>query len=136
VMYDSPAVVDLKATASSPEQRLAKIAERVGMRAHPKAKALIDLAKPFSSLMQQIETGDYNDPVGAQNLFFPLGTDIENNAEIVIDQYSLATGRDLKSQLVTVSDRAKPAAQPTIQMSPPARALVRTNGQGVRPGAP
>src|SRR5262249_42741859 len=87
VMYDSPAVVDLKATASSPEQRLAKIAERVGMRIHPKAKSLFDLAQPFSSLMQQIEMGKFNDPTIAQ-LLITLGTDPENNAETVIDQYT------------------------------------------------
>jgi hypothetical protein len=136
VMYDSPAVVDLKATASSPEQRLAKIAERVGMRVHPKAKSLFDLAQPFSSLMQQIETGRFNDVTGAQ-ILITLGNDIESNAETVIDQYSLATGRDVKAQVVTVSDRSKaPAAQPAIPMPPPARALARTNGQGARPTSP
>jgi len=140
VMYDSPAVVDLKATASSPEQRLAKIAERVGMRIHPKAKSLFDLAQPFSSLMQQIETGSFNDPSLAQILFTLVPpSDIEPNAETVIDQYSLATGRDLKTQVVTVS--AKPAALPALPMPPPTRALppralARTNGQGTRPGAP
>lgn len=47
VLYDSPAVVDLKATASSPEMRLQKIAERVGMTAHSKTKPFFDLAGPF-----------------------------------------------------------------------------------------
>jgi hypothetical protein len=134
VMYDSPAVVDLKATASSPEQRLTKIAERVGMRVHPKAKALFDLAQPFSSLMQQIETGTLNDTSGAQVLI-TLNTPIENNAETVIDQYTLATGRDLKAQLVATSE-AKAPARAALSMPPPTRALARTNGQGVRPGSP
>jgi len=133
VMYDSPAVVDLKATASSPEQRLAKMAERVGMRVHPKAKPLFDLAQPFSSLMQQIETGRFNDPAIAK-LLITLGNDLELNAEKVIDQYALATGRDVKAQVVTVSERAKTPAQPALPKPPP-RALVRTNGQGARPGA-
>src|SRR5271170_5199846 len=52
VLYDSAAVVDLKASASSPEMRLQKIAERVGMTAHPKSKPFFDLAAPFSALMQ------------------------------------------------------------------------------------
>jgi hypothetical protein len=135
VMYDSPAVVDLKATASSPEQRLAKIAERVGMRVHPKAKSLFDLATPFSSLMQQIETGQFNVVAGAQVLI-TLGNDIEANAETVIDQYTLATGRDLKAQLTMMSERARAQAQAALPMPPPTRALARTNGQGVRPGSP
>ena len=96
VLYDSPAVVDLKAAASSPEMRLQKIAERVGMSAHPKSKPFFDLAAPFSKLMQQIESGNYNNPALAQGLYFPANTPISENAEKVIDQYSLATGRDLK----------------------------------------
>jgi hypothetical protein len=102
VLYDSPAVVDLKATASSPEMRLQKVAERVGMTAHPKSKPFFDLAAPFSKLMQQIESGNFNQPSLAQALYFPVSP-ISNNAEKVIDQYTLATGRDLKSQTVALT---------------------------------
>ena len=69
VLYDSPMVLDLRAEASSPEMRLQKIAERVGMSAHPKSKPLFDLAGPLSFLMQSIETGKHNDYVGAQLLY-------------------------------------------------------------------
>jgi len=105
VMFDSPAVIDLKATASSPEMRLQKVAERVGMTAHPNSKPFFDLAAPFSQLMQGIETGTFNTPAGAQLLYKPPSA-VSANAETVIDQYSLATGRDLKSQVVTASPRA------------------------------
>ena len=44
VQYDSPAVVDLKASASSPEMRLQKIGERVHMNCHVKSKPFFDLA--------------------------------------------------------------------------------------------
>jgi hypothetical protein len=125
VMYDSPAVVDLKATASSPEQRLAKVAERVGMTAHSKAKPLFDLAQPFSFLMQAIELGAFNDPAGAALLYnvIPPNNVAELNAEVVIDQYSLATGRDLKA--TAVLDRSLPRSVPPRSGVP-----VRTNGQG------
>jgi len=83
--------------------------------------------------MQQIETGRFNDPAIAK-LLITLGNDLELNAEKVIDQYALATGRDVKAQVVTVSERAKTPAQPALPKPPP-RALVRTNGQGARPGA-
>ncbi len=107
VMYDSPVVVDLKATASSPEQRLAKIAERVGMTPHAKAKPLFDLAQPFSYLMQSIESAAFNDPAGAVLLYtIQPPNPVEMNAEVVIDQYSLATGRDLKATAVAVTQRA------------------------------
>lgn len=101
VLYDSPVVQDLRAEASSPEIRLQKMAERVGMSAHPKSKALFDLASPFSKLMQSIETGKYNTAANtpllyAQNPPNPP-TPIARNAEDVIDQYTLATGHDLKA---------------------------------------
>ncbi|MGA8400557.1 MAG: hypothetical protein WB697_11755 [Stellaceae bacterium] len=105
VMYDSAIVLALNASASSPEQRLQKIAERVGMSIHPKAKPLFDLASPFSSLMQQIETGLLNDAGNVAPLYTPPST-IATNAETVIDQYSLATGRDLKAPSVTLTQRA------------------------------
>jgi hypothetical protein len=118
VLYDSPAVVDLKASASSPEMRLQKIAERVGMTAHPKSKPFFDLAAPFSALMQTIETGNFNQPSGAQLLYWPPST-VADMAEKVIDQYSLATGRDLKSQAVTVVGRGATAAVPAPKRPTP-----------------
>jgi hypothetical protein len=118
VSYDSPAVVDLKATASSPEQRLAKLADRVGLTAHSKAKPLFDLAQPFSFLMQSIEFGAFNDAAGAALLYniIPPNNVAELNAEVVIDQYSLATDRDLKASSVLERQRAvapRPPARPS-----------------------
>jgi hypothetical protein len=131
VLYDSPAVVDLKATASSPEMRLQKIAERVGMSCHPKSKPFFDLAAPFSKLMQQIETGSFNSPALAQGLYYPPSP-IAENAEKVIDQYSLATGRDLKSQTVSLVSHPKspalPAQKRTIPHTHPQLTAARTNG--------
>jgi hypothetical protein len=127
VLYDSPAVVDLKATASSPEMRLQKIAERVGMKAHPKSKPFFDLAGPFSILMQSIETGKFNDTTGAALLYSQIAPNFPaRNAETVIDQYSLATGRDLKSQAVTMVPRGKTASLAIPrQPSPPAQLAAR-----------
>jgi hypothetical protein len=122
ILFDSPAVIDLKATASSPEMRLKKIGERVGMQAHVQSKPLLDLASPFSILMQSIETGAFNDAAGAQTLYFPIGTAVAQNAETVIDQYSLATGRDLKAQSVTTVPRSTPSVAsliPKRQAPPP-----------------
>ena len=120
ILFDSPAVVDLKASASSPEMRLKKIAERVGMQAHVRTKPLLDLSGPFSVLLQSIETGAFNQTMGAETLYFPAGTVVARTAETVIDQYSLATGRDLKSQLTTSVPRSAPAATtPAPKRSPP-----------------
>jgi hypothetical protein len=129
VLYDSPAVVDLKATASSPEMRLQKIAERIGMSAHPKSKPFFDLAAPFSKLMQQIESGNYNNPALAQGLYYPPSP-ISENAEKVIDQYTLATGRDLKSQTVSVVPHPKSMSLPAGKRPTPHPQLMagRPNG--------
>jgi hypothetical protein len=131
VLYDSPAVTDLKAAASSPEMRLQKIAERVGMTAHPKSKPFFDLAAPFSALMQSIETNQFNQPSGAQLLYWPPSA-ISDMAEKVIDQYSLATGHDLKSQAVSVVPRSTTSGLP-VPRRPAAHAapqlpVGRTNG--------
>jgi hypothetical protein len=128
VMYDSPPVVDLKATASSPEQRLTKIAERVGMVPHSRTKPLFDLAQPFSFLMQAIELGVFNDASGAALLYniIPPNNVAELNAELVIDQYGLATGRDLKSTSVSLGERL-PAGRPA-----PSRTVAPRNGRAER----
>jgi len=131
VLYDSPAVTDLKAAASSPEMRLQKIAERVGVTAHPKSKPFFDLAAPFSALMQSIETNQFNQPSGAQLLYWPPSA-IADMAEKVIDQYSLATGHDLKSQAVSVVPRSTTSAL-AVPRRPAAHAapqlpVGRTNG--------
>jgi len=123
IMYDSPVVQDLKASASSPELRLQKIAERVGMSAHLKTKPLLDLSQAFSFLLQSIETGAYNTPAAAP-LLYTLGTPIETNAEIVIDQYYLATGRNLKAAQVAVTERR---TAPRLPAPPP-----RANGRADR----
>jgi hypothetical protein len=127
IMYDSPVVQDLKANASSPEMRLQKIAERVGMSAHIKTKPLLDLSQEFSFLLQSIEGSAYNTPAAAP-LLYTLGTPIETNAEIVIDQYSLATGRNLKASHVAITERR---TAPRLPPAPPAR----PNGRADRPAA-
>jgi hypothetical protein len=115
VMYDSPIVQDLKASASSPELRLQKIAERVGMSAHLKTKPLLDLSQAFSFLLQSIETGAYNTPATTPLLYKPLSSFVETNAEIVIDQYSLATGRNVKASHVTVTERRTAPRLPALR---------------------
>ena len=132
VQYDSPAVVDLKASASSPEMRLQKMGERVQMNCHVKSKPFFDLAGPFSTLMQSIESGAFNTPAGAELLFKQTPPNVvSRNAEEVIDQYSLATGRDLKSRPVLVTGHTSESTMHSIRRAPPiaAPAARRLNGQ-------
>ena len=73
------------------------------MTAHAKSKPLFDLAQPFSALMQAIETGSYSDFTGAA-LLYALNTTPEQNAETVIDQYTLATNRNVKARAVSITE--------------------------------
>jgi hypothetical protein len=114
VSFDSPVVVDLSARASSPEQRLCNIAERVGMTAHPKSQALFNLAQPFSLLLRWIEGGQFDTTPGAERLY--TNNALRGRAEVVIGQYSLAMGRDLKAIPVKIS-----APAPAPEQLPPPR---------------
>jgi hypothetical protein len=126
VMFNSPIVVDLRAEASSPEQRLFKIAERVGVKAHLQSQALFQLAQPASFLMIAIEQGLFNGSQGAQALY--LIPRVQRLMEVIIDQYGTAMERDVKARRVAVVQQAPGprrlgvAAPP--RMGPPATPML------------
>ena len=66
---DIPIVADLKAQATSPADRLAKIAERVGMAPAPRSRELFELADLMSALLRAIELGLFDTGRGAEALF-------------------------------------------------------------------
>jgi hypothetical protein len=126
VMFNSPVVVDLRAEASSPELRLAKIGERVGIKTHPESQALFLLSQPASFLMVAIEQGLFNGPLGAQSLY--LIPRIQRVMEVIIDQYGTAMGRDVKARPVAV---VQPPAGPPARVG--ASVPGRLGTQPVRP---
>lgn len=111
VEFDSPIVRDLKAEATSPEERLRKIGERVGLPAHAKSESYFVLAEAMSRLLIDIEMGLFNNPDNVRALYAPPPPDNPLRADVmtVITHWSLATGRDLKAGKVTVSPRVQPA---------------------------
>ena len=124
VEFDSPIVVDLKATASSPEERLRLIGERVGVPAHGKSESYFRMAEPLSRIMQFLEIGVFNTSTAAPTLYArpappAAANPIADDMMTIITHWSIATGRDMKA-LIRV-----PAAQP-----------VSTNGQVKAPAAP
>ena len=121
VEFDSPLVRDLKAEGPSPEERLRKIGERVGVPAHAKSESYFIIAEALSRLLILIERGTFNSPDNARALYAPSTGPVPNgvreDAMAVITHWSLASGRDLKAHKTSVL--------------PPALAM--TNGHGPPP---
>jgi hypothetical protein len=113
---NTPIVLSLKAEASSPEERLRKVAQRVNLAPHSKARSLFELSWRVSALLIQIERGAYNNPDIVPVLYTPSrGTTPPNPVaadmvEIII-HWSIATGRDLKSVPVSATGYTQPQVQ-------------------------
>jgi hypothetical protein len=125
LLFDSPIVRDLKAEATSPEQRLQKIGDRVDMPADPKSESYFKLAEPLSRVLIAIETGLFNSPATAPALYAPGA--LRDDMMTSITHWSMATGRDLKAHRVAVS--------PAMQPAPPPANGQPANGQPA-PGVP
>jgi hypothetical protein len=101
----APIVKSLRADANGTEQRLFKIAERVGMPAHGLSKHFFDIADPISRLLIQIESGDYDSAEAVPALYTPApgGNTPEAALRAVITHWTAITGRDVKARKVTPS---------------------------------
>jgi hypothetical protein len=102
VEVNTPLVQDLQAAATSPAERLAKLAERVGMAPAPRSRELFELAEPMSALLWGIELGLYNTGPKAAALFLPTvfnGPPTKLNIEVnrIIDLWQSATGTRIKT---------------------------------------
>jgi hypothetical protein len=101
VAFDSPIIQALRAEATGTEQRLFKVAQRVGLPAHGLSKSYFDIADPISYILIQIEaSGSGIVPVivatGA-----PLNP-IQVALNTIITHWSIITGRDMKAGKVAV----------------------------------
>lgn len=115
VESNNAVVTDLKATAGSPEERLRKIAERVGLKPSRYSESFFLLAPRMSALLKRIESGDFNDPGNVQALYLdnPPGTNLLRRDMLdIINQWSLATGRDMKARRTTPTARTPAPRSP------------------------
>jgi hypothetical protein len=94
-------VQDLRAQASSEEERLFKVAQRVGLPAHGLSKNYFDIADDLSRILIEIETGIFNTAEAAAALYTPQENGPEQAIRNIIRHWSIITGRDLKSKKVT-----------------------------------
>jgi len=111
---DTAVVQDLKAMAGSPEERLRKIGERVGLAPHTRAEDFFVLASRMSTLLRSIEAGDYNNTNTVGVLYAdplpPLPANLVRKDMLdIINHWSTATGRDMKARRTTTTARSVPA---------------------------
>lgn len=103
---DSPVVIDLRAVATSPADRLKLIGERVGLLPHSRSASLFSMAAYMSTFLRVIESGVVASPTMAWLLYLetpPLGSPrlpvpIGASSRRVITEWSAATGKDLKAR--------------------------------------
>jgi len=101
LMFDSHIVKDLKAEASAPWERLAKIGDLVEVPAHKHSEGYFRIAEPLSRLLIGIEAGLFNNSGTVPALYSP-GAPHDDIFE-VITQWLQITGHDLKAPKVVVS---------------------------------
>lgn len=102
---DTPVVVDLRAQATSPADRLRLIGERVNLAPHSKSAALFSMCSELSKFLRYVESGAVSGPNFAWLLYQPQSVNpsaIGDDSRRVITEWAAATGKDLKA-------RARPA---------------------------
>jgi hypothetical protein len=107
VQTDSAVVVDLRAQATSAEQRLFKIAQLVGVPAHGLSGSYFDIADSISAFLLLIESGFLTAvPNGVASLYTP-GSIFERFMRTIITHWSIITGRDMKAGKIAPLETAR-----------------------------
>jgi hypothetical protein len=97
VEFDLPVILDLRAQSTSPDQRLFKIAERVGLPAHGLSRSYFEIAEPMAFILTSIEQGVFSrPPPGAPQALYLTGTAAEN-MQTIISHWPVITGRPIKA---------------------------------------
>ena len=105
--FDSPIVLSLRAEATGVEQRLFKIAERVGLPAHGLSKNFFDIADPISRLLIEIEKNTFSSANAVEALYTKdTGTTsnpLEAAMRTIITHWTAITGHDVKARKVAAN---------------------------------
>lgn len=98
----APIIQSLRAEANGTEQRLFKVAERVGLPAHGLSKHFFDIADSISRILIQIETGEFDFAEAVPALYTPAPGDNTPEAAMreIITHWTAITGRDVKARKV------------------------------------
>jgi hypothetical protein len=102
---NAPIIQALRAEANGTEQRLFKVAERVGLPAHGLSKHFFDIADAISRILIQIETGEYDFAEAVPALYTPAPGDNTPEAAMrkIITHWTAITGRDVKARKVATA---------------------------------
>lgn len=113
ISYDSPIVTHLSCQSSTIGERLMKIGDKVGIKAHRKCQALFEMADAAARILLSIETGDLlNNASWLQDMLASL--DPNNNPPTlhseymtllltVINNWEKATGHPIKNPQSNIS---------------------------------
>ncbi len=120
---NTPIVIALNAQAGTREDRLARIAQRVGMTPTPRSRELFQLAAPASDVVRLIELRAFDTAAQAGALFPVNPNAVSMLLNTVIDLWQSATGDIIKEPRVTVTQMSG-TSQPARLPAPSTPALV------------
>jgi hypothetical protein len=123
VASSSPIVTDLQCAATNPADRLAALANRVGMQSAARSRELFDLARPMSRFLRAIELGVFDTGPRAEQLF--TDATLRSDLTTIIDNWQSATGERVKER--PTGSVPPPSAQP-LRVPTPAPGVPATNG--------
>jgi hypothetical protein len=94
--FNTPIVKSLRAESEGPENRLFKIAARVGLPAHGLSRSFFEIADPISTVLTQIESGFV---VNARQLYDPVPDPLlPEMMQKIASEWSTITSRNLKQK--------------------------------------
>lgn len=134
----------LQAQGGEPSQRLAAIADRVGLPANSRSYEYLRMAEPLAEIVFRIERGDFNSAADVPELYGSMDTDelkgrqednkTASKMATIINCWSAATGRNLK-EYVSPEALIRPAAARRDAPTLPA-GQVYVHGTGVLTATP
>jgi hypothetical protein len=119
LLQDFPIIVDLRARATSPEERLANVAQLVGMSPAARSRELLLLAEKASALLRAIELGMFDSPADASRLYDGTVPQLVADLNDIINLWQSATGERVKD---------RPAGTTTVSSPQPLRIPTPTPG--------
>lgn len=98
-----PIIVDLRADGASPEQRLFKIAQLVGVPAHGLSRHYFTIAEEISAVLILIESDAFPNANSVRAYYDPTAPNtLSATMNTIITHWSEITGRDIKAGKVSV----------------------------------